>query len=336
MGPFRHPGRHVFILQFLGVFLSTVCLRKALWIFGDGKGMKSTVFSAIANCMGKFAVTLAKKVFFASGSESGHNTDLMRAEGKRLVLVDELDKDDRLRESTYKQYTAHEKISAREIYGGQGEWVPFGTAVLLTNTVPKMHFSDSSIPDRTAAVKGTTRVFSTCDEECKLPPGWHGESGWEDHFDEETDLFWVLRTPREAKWAESFRVIEDEGGHQNELGCLMVLLGHLTCKLLSNSKNGELIEADIISRDRAEFLKEADHIGQFVADMLYEEQGETTAFKDIWVEYKAWCIDKGIKSMEQKYLIQSLGQKSLMVKKRKVWHVKAIRKSSMMDNDSRL
>lgn len=94
-GPFSIENRHIFALKNMGLFLTTHSIRKAVWIFGDGKGMKSTVFSAVVNCLGDFGIILNKKVFFNSysSSESGHNTDLMRAEGKRLVYVDELEKE---------------------------------------------------------------------------------------------------------------------------------------------------------------------------------------------------------------------------------------------------
>lgn len=328
-GPFRDAERHWPMLLHFGLFLTTHCIRKAIWVFGDGRGMKSTLISAIVNCIGKFAIPLAKKVLFAAGSESGHNTDLMRAEGKRFIFIDELEKKDSLRETIYKLLVSHQAISAREIYGGQGEWKPMGTTLIATNTVPPMEFSDCAIPDRIMAVKGTTRVFSRLDPPAGLPPHWEGVDTWQDGYDPEGNLFWVLKRPEEVKWAESFMVAEDEGGHRNELGCLLALAGHIAQRIICDTESGEIPKSPLLEDDQLAFFREADHVGQFLAECTQPDEKNPSMFKSVYIDYKQWCSEQGIKPVEQKGLTASLQQKGLMTRYKKQgpnsYYVKAVK-----------
>lgn len=311
-GPFRDKYRHWPVLLHLGLLQSTHCIRKAIWVYGDGKGLKSTVFAAIVNSLGPYAVPLAKKVLFASGAESGHNTDLMRSENKRLIFIDELEKKDVLRETYYKLLVSHQQISAREIYGGQGEIKPMGTVLIGTNTVPPMEFSDCSIPDRILAIRATTRVFSRLEPPHQLPPQWEGVQTWQDGIDPEkrSPFFWVLKTPEDVKWSDRFLVAEDQGGYRNELGCLLALAGHIACKIISDI--GEIPLGDLLMEDQQLFFREADHVGQYLADCTERDEKQTSYFKTVFQDYKVWCSEQGVKAGDQKSLTASLQSKGLM------------------------
>jgi len=317
-GPFRNKDRLKFALLHLGLSLTTHCIRKAIWIFGDGRGMKSTMMAAITKCLGHLATALTKKVFFVSGSDASHNTDLMRAEGKRLVYVDELEKKDALKETIYKLYTAQQKISARQIFGSQDEWDPIGTLWLLLNAIPSMQFSDHSIPDRILPIKGTTRVFTVNGDPSERPPHFKNVDEWKDGEDEETGLYWVLKDPVEEKWADLFLKPESEGGHQNELGTLLVLAAHLAYKTIEDKTSlGEIPVPDIVKKDRMDFMREADQVGQYLADNCsLDARGSVVEFKDIWRDYKGWCTEQGVRPMEMKQLKASLRQKSLLIMKK--------------------
>lgn len=347
-GPFRDLDRHCFMLFNLGLLLTTHCNRKALWIFGDGRGMKSTLFSAITKCLEPFAVPLSKKVFFASGSEASHQTDLMRAENKRMVYIDELEKRDCLKETIYKLFVAHQKISAREIFGGQGEWIPRGTLCCITNTVPPMQFTDCSIPDRILAIRATTRVFSSTGTRQELPPHWENEATWEDGFHEETGIFWVLKRMEDVLWAEKFTKDEEDGGFMNELGCLLLLCAHLAYVLINRPDgSGEIPMPPIVKQDQIDFMKEADAVSQFLTECTVEttEEDEFCLFKAIYESYVQWTKEQGVKSqLEQKSFRASLRAKSLLVRKRVGFGkyktgtqdaVKVVLRDRLMDDDPR-
>ena len=346
-GPFSNPDRFIFMLLHFGLLLTTYCTRKGIWIYGDGKAMKSTVMTAILKVMGPFAVLLAKKVFFVSGAESGHNTDLMRAEGKRLVVIDELDKKDMLRESLYKQYTARGTISAREIFGGQGEWQPMGTSVFLTNTVVSFVFTDSSIPDRILAVRGLTKVFNP--DELR-PPMWTTDDEWKDQTDEKTGIHWVRKDAEREQWAVKFQTDEDNGGHMNELGCLLALCAHVAYKIIQKTPTGEIYTPQTVQDDFKRFMEESDHVAQYIAENCIRQN--RTELKDLWKDYREWCTDQGIKPVEQKILRSSLNQKRLLFQDKKeyfnkntgartksgapIWYVAVHLKSSFQIDESML
>lgn len=315
-GPFRDSERHLSMLLRFGTFLSSHCTRKGIWIYGDGKGMKSTLMNAFINAMGPFAILLAKKVFFLNGmGESGHNTDLMRAEGKRLVVVDELERRDQLRETLYKQFIAHGTISAREIFGGQGEWKPMATAVFVTNTVVSLSFTDSAISDRILPVRGTTRVFNPEDEAQKLPPGYKAEE-WKEGYDNTGETYWVMKDPEKEQEAAKFLLAEEDGGYRNELGCFMILCAHMAHVFLGEKENrGELPLHPVFQKDYRQFIQEADHIGQYLHENCHANMGMETGLKAVFKDYKdSWCVEQGIKPIEQKLFRASLNQKGLLFK----------------------
>jgi len=316
-GPFiANEARFIFMLKKCGQFLSTKCTRKGVWIYGDGQGMKSTVFEAIVNLMGPFAVILHKKVFFSSpGSESGHNTDLMRAESKRLVVVDELERKDSLKESLFKVWTAHGSVSAREIYGGQGEWKPLGMSVFISQPVVTLQFTDASISDRLLPVRATTRVFTSSDQ--KLPPKWEGPATWTNGWCDQTKLYWILKDPDEELWAQAFMKPEEEKGYMNELGCLLILCSHWAYQEMEKKENrGALVIPPVIAQDFQQFVQESDPVGQYLHEMVIIDLKAATAYKSVWDDYRKWCTDSGVKSMETKLFRSSLHQKGLIFEDR--------------------
>lgn len=179
-----------------------------------------------------------------------------------------------------------------------------------------MEFLDSAIPDRILAIKGTTKVFSRNSPE-EWPPHYHGNmKDWKngpERFGED-GLFWVMKDPDCTKKAESFMKEEEEGGFRNELGCLLVLLGYWSYHVLQKPENGgEIPIPDIILKDQKDFLREADHVGQYLADncQVGDKYGKTQ-FKNVWLDYKTWCLEQAMKQPEQKNFKASLRSKGLI------------------------
>lgn len=335
-GPFRDPGRFNFFILNLGLMLTTYCTRKCLWIFGDGKGMKSTLMLAVVAALGEFAVVANKKVFFRGDeSSSGHNTDLMRCQGKRLIVVDELDKRDQLKETLYKIFAAHGLISAREIYGCQGEWKACGYPVFISNVVVSLNFDNASIPDRTLAIRGMTRVFNPSDEQQRAPPHYSKAEEWKDGTgvapEDPKATYWVMKDPKAEAWAARFLVPGSEGGLQDELGCFLLLCAHYAYHQIQIVENGgELKAPPIIAEDYRAFVKEADHVGQYIADNLTIDSKGRTKLKEVYTDYKLWCSEQGVKPIQLKHLKSNLVQKQYLVmerteyfdKKRNIMHKK--------------
>jgi hypothetical protein len=323
-GPFRNTERFRAVMLQLSLSMTTFCTRKALWIYGDGKGMKSTVLEALVAAMGQKACIVHKKVFFKTeDGSSGHNTDLMRAEGKRLILIDELARSDQLKETVYKQTVAHGTMSAREIYAGQSEWKAMCMVVLLSNVVVPLNFNNNAISDRTMAVKGTTRVFNPTDKTSSRPKHWKDADSWEDGLDEH-GVYWVMKSQVNEMWAKKFSVQEDKGGYQNELGCFFILLAHYAYTLIKDPKNcGELPTKAIVTEDFNDFIREADHIHQWLKESCIiekcpEEKKHRTPFDLVVSDYKGWCKGQGIKEVENKYLKQTLKAKGMITLERPV------------------
>lgn len=321
-GPFQDEDRFRGAMLQLSLGITTFCTRKALWIFGDGKGMKSTVLEALVNAMGDKAVMLHKKVFFVTQDDQGqasHNTDLMRAYGKRLVVIDELARHDKLKETIYKTTVAHGKISSRNMYKKQEEWRFMGMVTFLSNVVVSLNFNNNSISDRTMAIRGTTRVFNPTDMTSVLPPMWKDQASWVDQLDEKTGTYWVIKDAVCETWAKTSMVPEDQGGFQNELGCFFILLAHYAYTLVTKPENcGELPVSKKVADDFQQFIKEADHIVQWIKENCIIEKKDRskqhrTPFDQIIADYKAWCADQNMKAGENKHVKQTLKARNLLV-----------------------
>lgn len=318
-GPFQCRSRHHYMLAHFGLFVTSHRLRKGIWIFGDGKGMKSTLFEAIVKCLGDFGVIAAKTIFFTGGSESSHNTDFMRTVRKRFILVDELQKTDKLKESTYKQYAAGATISMREIYGGQGEEPTCGLLVIITNTIPPMQFTDSAVPDRILPIRGTTRVFNPSTS-TRSAPHYKSDKEWKDGYakalssEEELDhycqTYWVLEDLDKKVWADSFKTDQEK---KNELGCLLVLAAYFSYYQLKDTKNhGQLPTCPIVRRDFADFMKTADQAGQYISENTQVNEYSETAFTDVYQDYRQWSKESGVNPMEKKAFKDCLKQQGLL------------------------
>ena len=117
-----------------------------------GYNGKSLLLNTIEEVLEFYVQTMDKSVMLDSGvqkSGGNHSTELMQLENKRIGQLTDSKEGAVLNDATAKQVTSiTDKISAREIYGIQKEFVPVFVPFICTNFVIKMNLQDQAMYDR--------------------------------------------------------------------------------------------------------------------------------------------------------------------------------------------
>jgi len=313
MDTFRDDDRLWFILLRLGAVLSGYCTREILFVWGKGKGGKSTLFQTIVECVGDLGVVLPKASFLKNKFETGssHKTDLKRASGRRVCLVDELESGDIINETLIKNWASHQKIPMREIYGRQGEEVLRSFLVMITNEPPRFSQEDPTIRERVRAIRGTTKYF---DKDCtpsERPMNYEEGSEWKDCYVAEEDTYWCYRTPEKEEFSRSFRTVTER---RDELGTLLCLLCSLLFKVTKNGRTTQLPNPKIAQSDALQFFQESDVVATFIDEYYQDEKdyGAAASLKDVYEKFRQTFPELGIRNFTLQTFKRSLGGKNLL------------------------
>jgi len=310
---FANEDRLWFVLIRLGAILSGYCTRETLFVYGKGKGGKSTLLQTIVETCGDLGVVLPKASFVKNKFETGssHKTDLKRASGRRVCLVDELESSDIINETLIKNWASHQKIPMREIYGRQGEEVLKSYLILITNEPPRFSQEDPTIRERIRAVKGTTKYF---DKDCppnQTPLTYREGETWTDTYIPEEDTYWCYRTPEKEEFARSFRT---DHLRRDELGTLMCLLTSLLFKVTKDGKTNQLPYPKIVQADGLQFFQESDVVATFIDEYYEDEKNYANAcsLKDVYEKFRTTFPELGIKNFTLQTFKKSLAGKNLL------------------------
>ncbi len=115
---------------------------------GAGRG-KTTFLEAVAAAMGDYAGSIRIEVLTDSGrTGSGHNEDIARLAGRRLVTAVEASEGERLREGLFKSLTGGDTIPASLKNKPVFDFTPTFKLWMATNHVPRMRADDEGLRRR--------------------------------------------------------------------------------------------------------------------------------------------------------------------------------------------
>lgn len=136
-----------YVQMSLGYCITGEINQRCIYIFwGKGSNGKSTLCDLLQLIMGKLCVSVEKKVFIKdNGHGAGHTAHLIPLIGSRLAIFSETEDTDELNESTIKQLTGGDMISARQLYGKQFQFKPVSKYIVLTNHKPKFKLTQAMI-----------------------------------------------------------------------------------------------------------------------------------------------------------------------------------------------
>lgn len=310
---FTDENRLWFVLLRLGAILSGFCIREVLFVYGPGKGGKSTLFQTIAEICGDLGIVLLKSTFLKNKMETGssHRTDLKRAVGRRLAIVDELESSDHMNETLLKNWASHQKIPMREIYGRQSEDTLRSFLIFLTNEPPRFSQEDTTIRERVRAVRVVTKYF---DKDCPVnerPAKFTTEEEWKDGYSEAEDTYWIYRTLEKEK---TWRLFKESRSKQDELGTLLCLLTAITYRVTKGGISMQLPIPEKIVADSKRFFEESDVVENFLAEFYEDEKlyDQAVTLKEMYDKFKQTFPDLGIKSFTLQTFKRSLAGKNLL------------------------
>lgn len=311
---FKDEERLWFIVLRIGAMFSGYCTRESLFVYGKGKGGKSTLFQTILAVFGDLGIILGKLTFLKSKMDSAgqHNTDRMRAVRRRACLIDELESTDQMNESLIKNWVSHQILPAREIYGKQAEIRMKSSLTFLTNEPPRFSTEDITIRERLSAVRVTTKFF---DENCpknERPLNFTTVAEWKDGYSKQEDIYWIYRT--KDSWNESLSFTKDEK-KQSELGTLVCILTRIVYIMVHHHGCIQLPTPDKVAKDKLAFFSMGDVVDLFIGEYYERETDKKKAitlkecykkFTDCWKEY-------GIKNMTLHTFKNNLNAKNLLL-----------------------
>lgn len=130
--------------RFIGLSLLGI-VREHIFAIATGTGAngKGTAYNAILNALGDYAHSAESDLFMAAKSNpNGASPAVFALRGKRLVVVSETEKDQRLAVSLMKALTGGDPITARALYSAPITFKPSHTALMVTNYLPKIQGND--------------------------------------------------------------------------------------------------------------------------------------------------------------------------------------------------
>lgn len=128
-------------------------------LFGNGRNGKSVFLDIIAEIMGSYAMGMqASSLMVKQGGSSGHNEDIARLDGARLVTSSEPNEGVRLDEGLIKQLTGGDKVSASFKGGHMFDYKPKYKIWLATNHKPIIRGNDDGIWRRLPLIPFTVQI----------------------------------------------------------------------------------------------------------------------------------------------------------------------------------
>lgn len=139
-----------------GSYLSGICIREMDVWHGDGLNGKSKLISALSLILNKFCANIDKSAIVFDPSQhrrkgsGNHTSHMMPIDGKRLILIQELEDNDTLDSEIVKKLASCDPIEGvRECYGRRTLTLePFCKAVVCSNKIAKYDVNDKAMADR--------------------------------------------------------------------------------------------------------------------------------------------------------------------------------------------
>ena len=142
------PGLRLFAQQAIGYTLTGHTTEHSLFFcYGIGRNGKSTFFETIQALMGSYGQKMKTDVLMFSGRPTGDSATptLARLTGARFVVASEIDQGRRLAESTVKDLTGNDTITARRLHGAPFDFRPTHKLWMYGNHKPVIRGTDDGI-----------------------------------------------------------------------------------------------------------------------------------------------------------------------------------------------
>ncbi len=158
-------------------------------ITGTGANGKGTAYGALLFAFGDYGHAAESDLFMqAKANPNSASPALMGLRGKRLVVVSETERDQRLAVALMKNLTGGDPITARPLYGKPVTFMPSHTSLMVTNYLPKVAGDDAAVWRRIRVVPFDVVI---------PPEGRDGHLGERLELDADAVLAWAIEGHRQ-------------------------------------------------------------------------------------------------------------------------------------------
>ena len=256
-----------FLQRLFGYCLTGDVREQCLPVFhGSGANGKSTLLTAIQDALGIDYSTTAPPSLLMEKKTDAHPTELAGLFGKRLVIAQETSQGARLAESTVKQLTGGDRVSARRMREDFWEFTPTHKLILCTNHKPRVKGTDHAIWRRLLLIPFANKFWNPA----------KGESG-PDELRQDKEL------PAKLK-------AEAEG-----------ILTWMVQGCLAWQRDG-LQVPDIVRAATEVYRSESDTVGRFVAECCLTVPSVRVKFSALYSALESWCEDAGDSLPSRKFV----------------------------------
>jgi putative DNA primase/helicase len=246
-----------------------------LILHGDGSNGKSELLNILALLLGSYLRNANVDTFMDDKPQGGHNEDIARLRGARLVTTSETEKTRRLAESLVKRLTGEDKITASYKHERTFEFSPRFKVWLAANHKPNVSGTDYGLWRRILLVPFHAKF---------LKPGIGlGEKQFRIDPNLKADL--VKELPGILNWAiEGYQEWRKDG----------------------------LNAPAAVKAASEEYREESDKIGAFLKEEMIEAYIPAT-LAAAYEAYRKWCEDGGMKPMSKRGLSSDLRSRGIEV-----------------------
>lgn len=151
------PGLYNYLKWALGYAMQGAPVKKMFFILYGEKGYngKSMILNTIKGILGYYAVAMDKSVIVNGPTKTGgsHSSELCQLENIRAGILSETKEDEIINDAQIKMLTGvTDRISVREIYGKQKEFLPTLVAFVSSNHKLKINLKDPAMYERLALI----------------------------------------------------------------------------------------------------------------------------------------------------------------------------------------
>lgn len=228
---------------------------RILVLHGPGSSGKGTFMDWLTSALGPdYACAMdAASVLKQNRNSASASGDILRLQGKRLVVVSEIEKGNRLQESFMKQASGNDSLVARALYKAEREFRPTHQFWFQTNYRPGFDSTDS----------GNKRRY------IEIP------------FDND------LRADPDVTFDAKLKI-----RMRQDMDFLKAVLAWAVAGAVEWYKKGLIIPASVLAATAALFAHN-DFLSPFLNDMCIVGTNEKVFVKNMWLAYERWCEDQG-------------------------------------------
>ncbi len=281
-----HDPTIAFLQRFAGYCLTGGVSEQVLAVFyGVGSNGKSTLLNALQTTLGTDYTSAAPPSLLMEKKTEAHPTELAGLFGKRLVIAQESSHGARLAESTVKQLTGGDIISARRMREDFWTFTPSHKLVMATNHKPRIKGTDHAIWRRLLLVPFARKYWNPA----------KGETG-RDELKQDKTLPEKLAAEREGILAWMVQ------------GCL-------------DWQRGGLQVPDSIRAATSDYQSEEDIVGRFIVESCVTGNAYKIKFASLFDALTKWCDELGNNLPSRKMVAQWLSTNEYQsVRSNGIWY----------------